>query len=166
MITRIYKGFRKPFFWWLSRRLYSPQDCIPFYSFIFTDSCKYHIGEDQGDWNKLFGISDDINPHLNSYRIAWRYLIDEDMFELAPYYYINGVLRIHYERIKIPVNVKFATYIEFDSDLNEMIFNIDNKEVLRLRTIKPPAIYKELGLYFGGNRKAVKTMKFYKRRIM
>ena len=166
MITRVYRGFRKPLLWWLYRKVYAIDECMPFYSFMFTDSCKYDNGDEQGDWNKLYGISNSLNPHLFSYRIAWRYLKEEDVFELAPYYYDKGICYIYYNRHKVVANVKFITYIEFDNVKREVIFNVDDKELLKLLNVPRPLCFKELGLYIGGTCKAKHTMKFKRRRIL
>lgn len=64
---------------------------------LFTDSCRYDIGEDQKDWNKLMGISFGFKPlikqfqmHEDSARFGWRYNYKSDIIEVAPYLYTNG----------------------------------------------------------------------------
>lgn len=63
----------------------------------FTASCRYNIGENQKDWNKLFGMSFGYMPlfkqfqmHYNSARFGWRYSPESDCIEVAPYLYTGG----------------------------------------------------------------------------
>ena len=63
----------------------------------FTDSCRYNVGTEQQDWNKLFGMSFGFFPlfkqfqmHENSARFGWRYNPSTDKIEVAPYLYTNG----------------------------------------------------------------------------
>lgn len=57
----------------------------------FTNSCKYSIGQDQADWNKLVGVSNHLNPKIDSVRFVWRYLIDDDVFEIAVYKEVSNI---------------------------------------------------------------------------
>jgi hypothetical protein len=76
------------------------------YRIKFTEESKYDLGNrDQEDWNKLTGASWGFFPfvksfqmHHNSSRWGWRYNPKKDVFEVTPYYYINGV-RFYYKRI-------------------------------------------------------------------
>ena len=66
----------------------------------FADNCNYIIREadgkisvDQLDWNKLCGIFFKVlsfNTRKESVMMGWRYNIEEDEIELAPYYHINA----------------------------------------------------------------------------
>ena len=77
----------------------------------FDESCKYDLkSKDQADINKLYGLSYG-NHYYNSDRIGWRYLVDEDVFELLTYSYVNGV-RIPYISLgKVKSNEKFRTKV-------------------------------------------------------
>ncbi len=65
------------------------------YRYYFDEAAKYDLkGEDQFDWNKLFGISFHIfTSHRNSVMIGWRYNIDRDHFEFNSYCHIDGSVR-------------------------------------------------------------------------
>ncbi len=58
----------------------------------FSEESKYSLDHtNQGDWNKLTGISfNRLNPTKNAILIGWRYNPTEDVFEVAPYLNING----------------------------------------------------------------------------
>lgn len=61
-------------------------------TFKFTEKSKYNLNDtDQLDWNKLVGVCYGIfGIHKNSDRMAWRYNVKNDLFELAAYWYNNG----------------------------------------------------------------------------
>ena len=44
----------------------------------FTESCRYNVGKDQSDINKLFGFSVGMH-HKNSVRVGWRYVPSADL---------------------------------------------------------------------------------------
>lgn len=58
----------------------------------FTSESKYNLGtEDQYDWNKLVGYSQNpFVPNENAMMIAWRYIPSRDEFQLCPYFNIKG----------------------------------------------------------------------------
>lgn len=65
--------------------------------FKFNWTCAYNIGDQQSDWNKLFGMSWGFFPlvkqwmqHYNSSRFAWRWNRGSEKIEVCAYYYING----------------------------------------------------------------------------
>lgn len=60
------------------------------FQFCFPDSTfAYDIGEEQSDWNKLFGVVPFFNYiHNNSYRFVWRYLNGE--LQIGYYSYVNS----------------------------------------------------------------------------
>lgn len=56
----------------------------------FTESCRYDIGPEQADVNKLFGIGYLPHHHRNSVRFGWRYVHAGGMVEILAYWYRNG----------------------------------------------------------------------------
>ena len=57
----------------------------------FNRSVIYNLqNENQGDWNKLIGFSEDVRIHKNSVRISWRWNLERDYVELGYYCYVNG----------------------------------------------------------------------------
>ena len=57
----------------------------------FDQSAIYDLGnENQGDWNKLIGFSEDIRIHENSARISWRWNLENEQVELGYYCYVKG----------------------------------------------------------------------------
>jgi len=55
----------------------------------FTESCRYDVGRDQSDINKLFGFSLGMH-HKNSVRVGWRYVPNVDAIEIVTYIYRQG----------------------------------------------------------------------------
>ena len=56
----------------------------------FTPSCRYDIGSDQSDINKLFGVGYLPHHHTYSARFGWRYDTASDMIEILAYWYDKG----------------------------------------------------------------------------
>jgi hypothetical protein len=60
------------------------------YKVAFMPSCRYDIGPEQADINKLFGLGYMPHHHDNSVRFGWRYHKEVDMVEVLAYWYDNG----------------------------------------------------------------------------
>lgn len=61
------------------------------YSVTFMPSCRYDIGEEQSDINKLFGVGYFPSHHVDSVRFGWRYDVASGMIEIMAYWYHNRV---------------------------------------------------------------------------
>jgi len=139
---------------------------------MFTNSCKYNVGSDQADWNKLFGCSWGFLPlgkqfmmHHESSRWAWRYNAVTRMIEVCPYYYINGrrnypeVSGFDYYSVPIGVEIFFSISPSQDkvlyvakSDLDHVgYFHAADHKVEKLNGFTAPP-------YFGGNVSAPETI--------
>ena len=68
------------------------------YRVAFTESCRYDIGKDQGDINKLFGIGYFPHHHETSVRIGWNYDIVSGKINLFAYWYQEGMVNWQYLR--------------------------------------------------------------------
>jgi hypothetical protein len=140
------------------------------YNVKFTDESKYDVGEDQSDINKLFGVSYG-HHHNQSDRIGWRYNKKTDLIDLFLYSYENS------KRIKTYLtSVTVGYYDTYIINLDVMENNgYRNTNVSIYKTLYGMTakifslsyMYKHthtkygysLGLYFGGNQKAPKTIK-------
>ena len=60
------------------------------YEVEFGASCRYDIGDDQSDINKLFGIGHFPHHHKNSVRYGWRWVVEMNQIEILAYWYKNG----------------------------------------------------------------------------
>jgi hypothetical protein len=157
----IYKGFRRPLFWFFKRRLFSTNESFTIVYHVNFLDCKYKTkySINQIDWNKLCGISSEFNPHIWSFRFAWRWNDKRDTIELCNYAYINHRLKI--SNIKaLKSNVNYVFYINYDKINNqlEMTINGNNKEIYK--DIINPFYYKENGMYFGGTETCPKKIKY------
>ena len=133
---------------------------------VFTDSCRYYIGEDQKDWNKLTGVSFGFTPlikqfqmHENSARFGWRYDVQSDMIEVAPYLYTNGK-REYAETLGLET---FFCEIGKEYDLSitayatYVMYNIGAKHWAIEQNIPAHRGF-TAPIYFGGNKRAPHTI--------
>lgn len=133
---------------------------------VFTDSCRYNIGEDQKDWNKLAGISFGFTPlikqfqmHENSARFGWRYDLQSDMIEVAPYLYTDGK-REYAETLNLET---FFCEIGKEYDLSitayatYVMYNIGSKYWALEQNIPAHRGF-SAPIYFGGNKRAPHTI--------
>jgi hypothetical protein len=135
-------------------------------NFIFTESCRYDIGEDQKDWNKLFGMSFGFTPlvkqfqmHENSARFGWRYDIQSDMIEVAPYLYTNGKreyaetlnLGTFFCEIGKEYNMFITAYATY------VLYTVDSKHWVLEQNIPAHRGF-TAPIYFGGNKPAPHTI--------
>jgi hypothetical protein len=116
----------------------------------FNNTCKYKIGADQMDWNKLVGISNTLDPRIDSIRFVWRYDSYFDMFEIGVYKETNNkweVKTLTYvlkeANLKMKFYNSFVELIGYDGrNLNHAKIVLEfKKNKLTLRT----------NPYFGGN---------------
>jgi hypothetical protein len=140
----------------------------------FKEDCRYNIGEDQLDWNKLFGrTTSDLFHQNNSMRVGWRYRLDIDQIELGAYTYRKGERQIEIAidpRTGAPFDISLGLvhleepfYVSCAHEKDEYIFyseigELQNKKVLPAN--KQCDLYpsSKLSPYFGGNRRAPHTM--------
>ena len=132
----------------------------------FDKSCKYNFkNQDQHDINKLCGLSYGYH-HYNSDRIGWRYIIEDDEFEITTYSYVNGVRIPTIILGKVKANEIFKVEISttIKNDKRFVIFEFNDVQIKQIYDVSKVWIKYTLGLYFGGNRTAPHTMKinYYK----
>jgi hypothetical protein len=165
MLRRIYKGMHYCFSFLNFKPYFDSTKCLIYdktYKIRFTNSCKYDIGKDQNDINKLFGISYG-RHHYQSDRIGWRYKPSQKglkEIEILLYSYECGVRRsFTVGRFNIgdilPIRLKtvvFEGYRKIFIFIGGVTFSmmLDHDNTKWGYT---------LGNYFGGNRKAPHTIK-------
>ena len=129
----------------------------------FDPSCKYDIGQDQKDINKIFGVGyiswDAIKwciknrkplHHYNSWRIGWHY--DGYRIQLMYYCYVKGQRRSG--------NINKANIFELKKinvELWHKAVNFGDTTIV----CDFKGIPFKLGGYFGGNRTAPHGMEYY-----
>jgi hypothetical protein len=128
------------------------------YEVVFTDSCKYDIGSDQSDINKLFGFSYGFHHHQSD-RIGWRWNPSLNKIELLLYSYEQKVRR-SFKLTEVALNT--LNIIELEVYLNGLYRHISikiNNETYAFCLLQDPVYWGyTLGLYFGGNRTAPHNM--------
>lgn len=168
-IMKIFKGFHYPFpldfGGYLVKKVNPDDNYIANTSYTFDPNCKYEIGEDQSDVNKLFGFSLGYH-HRNSVRIGWRYR--DGNLEICYYAYQNGkrLPTKVIEKIELKENpVTVDIDLSFDRELDEISIIVQTDISCKcinyeysFQNNKPVWSY-GLGLYFGGNKTAPHTMK-------
>jgi len=90
----------------------------------FNESAIYDLeNENQGDWNKLIGFSEDIRIHENSARISWRWNIENEQVELGYYCYVKGeVIKGHLKYVNIDEAFQFM--IRDDQEKQNYVIDI------------------------------------------
>lgn len=158
----ILKGWHRPFNKsWLPKFYFGKK--LLKASYIFTDSCKYDIGSDQSDINKLFGLSFSLSPHKNSIRVGWRYVPSSSNIELLSYIYKDGARSwkpLCFVGLNEEVSVEISRFgtiakIEAKSESESSVILLDANGLWGKFSY-------ELGLYFGGNRTAPHKMSVIK----
>ena len=117
----------------------------------FTESCRYNVGKDQSDINKLFGFSIGMH-HKNSVRVGWRYVPSADLIEIVSYVYRNGE-RLQEQNIDfVQFNNKVNYTIELRND-GAVYFCAGKRWRVGefIRTKGRFFLSYPLSLYFGGN---------------
>lgn len=136
--------------------------------FMFHPDCRYDIGIDQSDWNKLYGVFLGVfGIHKHSFRFVWRYCQEYDKIEIGAYYYFNT----EKWRVEHLCYVDFNTIIQCSLSLK----SAEGRVVATFSTSEPynnkrshhsmsgilnssPLFGFGCGLYFGGNRTAPHSM--------
>lgn len=116
----------------------------------FTPSCRYDIGEDQKDWNKLFGVGFFPHHHKKSYRFAWRYDPEYDVIQIGAYWYIDGERRASVIDV-VGINKPVKLMLDYDGDV--ALWRVNGNVCWAILGDWPCIGYK-LGPYFGGNQTA------------
>lgn len=150
MIKTIIKGMHRPICivppFLRNMRIRRNRSHIINYDFLINDTYEYLIGgEDQMDWNKMYGWSFGMSHHKNSVRIVWRYNPKDKSVEFAPYAYINGKMILPSNELIVrgAIGDNIRTSIEVLGDTVNFVFSGCEKKPLF-----------GLWMYFGGNRTA------------
>ena len=122
----------------------------------FAPSCRYDIGQDQSDWNKLTGFT--LGCASNSVRIGWRW--NGEHVELGAYIHENGKRVVTPFKVKCDLNVDIRIGIVRLSD-TEFLFHVDEKDYLYTFKKKRPYWGWMMHPYFGGNRSAPHDVTLY-----
>jgi hypothetical protein len=124
------------------------------YQVEFTPSCRYDIGDDQSDINKLFGFGYFPFHRDNSVRFGWRYNPVIDSIAIMAYWYDSGKRGIQHLR-----NVSIGSLHEYS------IQTMGDAHLMKVDGLSHAIVYaKRTGLmyllhpYFGGNRPAPQTI--------
>ena len=120
----------------------------------FNNTCKYKIGADQMDWNKLVGISNYLNPRIDSIRFVWRYDSYFDMFEIGVYKEVDEAFKA-YSICTVKTNEVFE--MRFTFSRNFVKASVNNNS-LTLPFLIDNFVWR-LNPYFGGNRTSPHNMK-------
>lgn len=124
-------------------------DDLLVYKVTFTDSCRYSIGEDQADINKLFGIGYPPHHHNTSIRVGWNYDDDFGTIRLFSYWYHNWSRDWTY-LCSVDINKPIDITMEISKDRHSIIVNDIRHDIM----IPNKRIGFLLRPYFGGNQKA------------
>ena len=139
-------------------------------SATFTPNTTYDLGDsDQWDWNKLTGIAfTPLEPDRDSAMVGWRYNLETQVFEIAPFYNVNKVrilpnenpLSPGYEVVSVPADQSFTYTVDYTG----VTISYGDRTVF-----KPypegltPNVWTAARVsgWFGGNRAAPRTVSYY-----
>jgi hypothetical protein len=133
----------------------------------FTEDTTYVLeGADQHDWNKLTGISfNPFKPNQNAIMVAWRYDVERNIFQIAPYFNANGnkILPKEEEIVDVKIAQNFAVFVSnhyvvmyLEERYRKFSCNVF-KVPKELETTK--GISFRVQPYFGGNKKSPTVIK-------
>jgi hypothetical protein len=118
------------------------------YAVMFTSSCRYDIGAEQADINKLFGIGYLPHHHDESVRFGWRYLPKSDLIEILSYWYKRG--ERHFDHIcNVDIGVGYTFQIIMGHSNHTLKVTGTSGE--RIVPLEPRKAGYLLRPYFGGN---------------
>jgi hypothetical protein len=123
------------------------------YRVAFTESCRYDIGRDQGDINKLFGIGYFPHHHDNSVRIGWNYDIISGKINLFAYWYLEGKRHWHYLR---SVDIGEVNYFSIQVREQDHIIDVSGRKYCV--DVRGRSVGYFLRPYFGGSKTSPHTI--------
>lgn len=126
---------------------------------LFDSSAIYQTleRENQGDLNKLYGLSDcNSYHHTNSARFAWRWY--QDKLEIWAYTYLNGERQFQFIE-----NVSLDKFYECEIVFTDKkyLFRLNDKIVEMPRSCSAKAVGYKLFPYFGGDEAAPKDIRIW-----
>ncbi len=134
-------------------------------SATFTPDTSYDLGDvDQYDWNKLTGIAFSPLQHdRNSAMVGWRYNLNTEEFEIAPFYNVDKKRVLPNELtevISVPADQAFTYTVDYDG----ITVSYGDKTVYKpypegLKPIQLTA--SRVSGWFGGNEVAPRTISYY-----
>jgi hypothetical protein len=134
------------------------------YTITFKESCKYEIGSDQTDINKLFGIGYFPHHHRNSVRFGWVYNPSKSQtMEIWAYWYDNGERKYEF-MCDVPINspAYYEMTVQYSASVGRYfrLRVVLDKEVVGAKSvvIRPQSLGYLLRPYFGGNKKSPHDM--------
>lgn len=119
---------------------------------------------DQGDWNKLTGISfNPLKPDSNAIMVGWRYSTEKKCFQVAPYFNVNSA-RIQPKDPEQVINVGHGKIVDFRLDYSGMNFRYQYENY---KFFKPSDLKTNywssfrIQPWFGGNMAAPNNIKLF-----
>ncbi|MGI9164717.1 MAG: hypothetical protein ACR2JI_17615 [Mycobacterium sp.] len=136
----------------------------------FTTNTTYDLGDsDQWDWNKLTGIAfTPLEPDRDSAMVGWRYNLETQLFEIAPFYNVNKVrilpnenpLSPGYEVISVPADQTFSYTVDYTG----VTISYGDRTVFKpFPQGLTPNVWTAARVsgWFGGNEAAPRTVSYY-----
>jgi len=136
----------------------------------FTSNTVYDLTDvDQYDWNKFTGIAfTPLEPDRNSAMVGWRYNLNTQEFEIAPFYNVDkkrilpneNPLSPEYEVISVPAGETF----EFNVDYTGITLKYGDRQVYKAYPeglIPNVWTAARVSGWFGGNEVAPRTVSYF-----
>lgn len=135
----------------------------------FDSNCNYiiknedgSVSKDQNDWNKLCGVFFSLfNTRKDTAMMGWKYNIEDDLINLAPYYHIDAGRDMFPPMLQVKREETFTISLEIDYQAKEYRWKMqqdgfNNSHKMKFNHNRKWCSF--INFYFGGNQKAPQTM--------
>ena len=131
----------------------------------FTSNTVYDLTDvDQYDWNKFTGIAfTPLEPDRNSAMVGWRYNLNTQEFEIAPFYNVDKKRILPNEATEV-ISVPAGETFTFDVNYTGITLGYDGKTVTKPYPVGlTPNVWTAARVsgWFGGNEVAPRTVSYY-----
>lgn len=117
----------------------------------FDYDCKYDIGNNQTDINKLFGVGWFPHHHINSARWGWRWSPEKEKIELFAYIYSKRKrISEHVDDVAVGQTV-FLSIIIHENKYTFILEKKNRAPIAKIIEANVKSFGYKLGAYFGGN---------------
>jgi len=116
------------------------------------------VSNDQKDWNKLCGLFFNLfNTRSQTAMVGWRYNIENDQIELAPYYHVNGSTDRFPPLMTLVRNELVTLTLTINRNPNMYVWTFEKKGETKSHEFPFSHSRKFcsfINFYFGGNKRA------------
>jgi hypothetical protein len=134
-------------------------------SAYFTDKSRYYLTNNVLQWNKLSGFKLDANSVPNhAGMVAWRYIVNDSIWEVAPYFNKNGIIFPDTNEIlRVGMNEVFNFRCKLQGKNATITIFKDSTMITKGVELINALFFTRVSVWFGGTEKAPNFIELYKR---